>query len=84
MFDIVSFLVGHSPLFHRLAYAEGQEHRTTTSSEFEQISAQLLQNGAIENAVLVYHSPIARISEAKARFGCIRNRMESIPCKGGA
>ncbi|MCK5390421.1 MAG: hypothetical protein KAJ36_08015 [Candidatus Thorarchaeota archaeon] len=63
---------------------KGQEQRTTTTAEFQQNSAQLLQTAYIEDTVLGYGRSFLGMGGTKARFGVVQDRMESFPCKEGA
>ncbi len=63
---------------------KGQEQRTTTTSEFQQKSAQFLQTAYIEDTVLGFGRSFYGIGGAKARFGGTQHRMKSFPCKEGA
>ncbi len=63
---------------------KGQEQRTTTTSEFQQKSVQLLQTGHIGNTVLGFGRSFYGIGGAQARFGVSQKRMESFQCKEGA
>ncbi len=63
---------------------KGQEQSTTTTSEFQQKSAQILQTRTFTKTELGFGRSFHEIEGTNTRFGVVQDRMESFSGKEGA